>query len=140
MAVSGNPRDPDDFACVHMQIQMIQYVLLIGSREHEILNIQYDISDLRRRNFLFNDVSANHQERHFLNRSVGLGHFLNALALPHHHNSIRNFHYFVQLVSDDDDTFPHRHELLNGFEQFGYFQRGQHRGRFVKDDDVCILI
>ena len=59
------------------------------------------------------------------------------LALAQHRNAVADLHDFVEFVRDDDNALPVLAHIAEHSEKFLRLLRSEHRGRLVKNKNVC---
>ena len=87
-----------------------------------------------------NDLTPNHHICQL--GGIGLGRVdgVDDPSRPHDCDTVRYGEDFLEFVSDEDDRNTTRSQIAHDAEEVFRFLRGQHCGRFVKDDDLCVAI
>ena len=86
------------------------------------------------------NASTDHEEGHLLDACLTGRHLFDEFARAHDHNTIRNVHDLLQLMSHNNQALTHGSKIFHSLDQFAYLLRCQNSGGFIKNNDISILI
>ena len=140
LPVAGHARDADDLARVHAERRVHQPGAAMRIGDAHAIQHQQRGSGRARRAAALRHLAPDHQfgER----RAVGAGGrtVRDLAAGAQHRDAVGDRQHLVQLVRDEDDREPVRHEAAQHHEQAFDLLRGQHRGRLVEHEDARAAI
>ena len=141
LAVPGNTRDAQNFACAHREGDVLQALNAIFIRDGQVLDLKDCLSGRCRllvhaqKNF-----PAHHQFCQLGGRGLRGFHRCRHFPAPHHGNCICDIHDFTQLVCDQNDGFAFLLQSAQDAEQMVGLRWCQHAGGFVQNQDIRFAV
>ena len=104
-----------------------------------------DLQDLARRlGLVLRDLklhgAADHHVGKLLLRGLARVDRADVLTLAQDAHAVGNLHDLIELVGDEEDGFAFAGKLLHRGHQLLDLLRGEHRGRFVEDEDLVVAV
>ena len=142
LAVALDARQTDDLACVDLEGDVLDGVLLaLVVVDGDILHVQHDIA---RVSGLFIDlkldVTADHHAGKLFLGGVLDVHGTHILALAQDGAAVGDRHDLVELVGDEKDGLALLLEPAHDLHQLVDLLRSQHSGGLVEDEDLIVAV
>ena len=139
LSVALHTGDTDDFPCTNFERHAIHHSAAIRLDHRQVLHLQHGCTRCR---WLLVHHQLHGATHHHLGNlrlggvlRVGLA---NHLASAQHIDAIGDGECFLQLVGNEDDSSPGRHQRANDLEELQDFTGREHRRGLVEHHDLCV--